>query len=173
MEYRSVAAAKAYELLNPGGVVWVCTRGADGRPNLAPIAWNCALDYVPVSRCLFVCDPGHLTFANIEFSRAFILALPTWRQKDLVLRTGDSSGRAGDKYEKFGIAARPGSVVDALIPEDAAGWLECRLLEIVRIGSVALIAGEVLKASAAADAWTLRLHHAGGDRFYKPGEALP
>lgn len=172
MEYRDVPPGEAYRLLNTGGLVLVCTRGSDGRYDLAPVAWNCPLDYDPVSRVLVVMDPGHLTVENIESTRAFVLALPTYRQRELVERAGSVSGRDKDKYLAFGIQSMAAGMVDALVPADVAASVECRLLEIHRIGSVAVIAGEVLRAVAVSDAWKLRLHMTDGDSFYRPGDTV-
>jgi flavin reductase (DIM6/NTAB) family NADH-FMN oxidoreductase RutF len=172
MDYSDIPPAEAYRLLNTGGLVLVCTRGSDGRYDLAPVAWNCPLDYDPVSRVLVVMDPGHRTVANIEAMKEFALALPTWKQRDLVERAGSASGREVDKYREFGIRAAPAATVDALVPEGVAAKLECRLFEIHRIGSVALIAGEVIAAAAAAEAWKLRLHMTSGESFYRPGELV-
>lgn len=167
-DYRDVPLKNAYELLNTGGIVLVCTRGADGRYDLAPIAWSCPLDYEPTSRVLIVMDPGHRTVVNLEASRSFALALPTFRQQELVEKTGSVSGKDTDKYAEFDIDAAPGAELDVRIPAAVAGHLECRVIETRRIGSVAVIAGEVVYARAVSDAWKLRLHYAGGDRYYRP-----
>lgn len=147
----------------------VCSRGKDGRYDLAPVAWTCPLDYEPVSRALVVMDPGHQSVRNVEAAGSFVLALPTWEQKGLVVSAGSVSGKDADKYEKFGLAAFRAAEVDALVPEGVAGWLECRLMEARAIGSVVLLAGEVVVAAAVSDAWRLRLHMAGDGVFYRPG----
>jgi len=167
-----VPPTKAYELLNTGGLVIVCTKGDDGLYDLAPIAWSCPLDYEPVSRAMIVLDPGHRTGANIEASKEFALALPTFGQRGLVELTGSVSGREGDKYERFGIEACAAAGVDVRIPEGCAGYLSCRLIDARRIGSVVVYAGEVVAAAALPDAWRYRLHHAGGDRYYRPGDSV-
>lgn len=172
MEYKPIAPGDAYTLLNCGGVILVCTVSPDKRYNLAPVAWNCPLDYEPVSRVLFVIDPHHETFKNLEASREFALALPSYHQKVLVEKTGSVSGERVDKYQAFAIASHPAVDVDALIPDGVAGSLDCRALEILRIGSVAIVAGEVLSARAIPDAWELRLHQANQDLFYRPGNRV-
>ena len=171
-DYRDVPPAEASKLLNAGGVVLVCTAGLDGRYDVAPVAWNCPLDYERVSRLLVVLDPGHATFSNLEASREFALALPTWMQKDLVNAAGSVSARDVDKYRAFAIASSRGKAVDAFIPDGVAGALECRVIDISRIGSVAVVSGEVLRAFAVPDAWKMRLHHAEGDIFFRPGERI-
>jgi len=172
MEYAEVPASKAYELLNPGGLVLVCTRSADGRYDLAPVAWNCPLDYEPVSRVLFVCDPGHRTYEDLVDSGEFALALPCVAQRELVERSGSASGRDVDKYAELGIESVAAREVDALIPAGVAGWLECRLLRVVVEGSSAVVMGEVLRAAALPEAWKLRLHYAREGLWFAPGPAL-
>ncbi|TCW61861.1 flavin reductase family protein [Treponema sp. J25] len=172
MDYHSIPPEKAYTLLNPGGIVFVCTRNALGIDNLAPIAWSCPLDYEPVSRVLLVLDPGHATTLNIEYQKEFALALPTYNQKQLVEQTGSVSGKTVDKYDRFDIPTVRGEKVQIRLPADAAAYLECRLLQIQQIGSIAVVAGEVLCARAVKDAWKLRLHYAGDGLYYRPGEEV-
>jgi flavin reductase (DIM6/NTAB) family NADH-FMN oxidoreductase RutF len=172
MDYRPVPAKEAYALLNCGGMILLCTRSEAGRYDLAPIAWSCPLDYEPTSRILFVCDPLHATHDNILARREFAVALPTPAQRDLVNEAGSSSGRDGDKYEMLGIRAFAAAWVDAMIPEDVAAWLECRLIRTIAEGSVSIVMGEVLSASATEDAWKRRLHYVSESIFYAPGPKL-
>jgi len=172
MKYHDVLLSEAYQLLNPGGLVIVCTHSEDGRYDLAPVAWNCPLDHEPVSRILFVCDPGHRTYEDLVESGEFALALPTYSQRELVERTGSSSGREIDKYEKFGIEYFAAEKVDARIPEGVAGWLECRLLRVIVEGSSAVVMGEVLRAASAPEAWKERVHYVREDLWYSPGHKL-
>ncbi len=172
MEYKTINPTDAYKLLNSGGLILVCTLSPENRYNLAPIAWNCPLDYEPVSRVLFVIDPGHQTFKNLETSREFSLALPTYHQKELVKKTGSVSGSQVDKYKTFAISFHAAADVDARIPDGVAASLDCRLVEILRIGSVAIVAGEVLSARAIPQAWELRLHHGGDELYYRPGNRV-
>jgi flavin reductase (DIM6/NTAB) family NADH-FMN oxidoreductase RutF len=172
MDYRIVPQKEAFSLLNCGGVVLVCTKSTTGLYDLAPIAWASPLDYEPTSRVLFVCDPAHATHENIIARREFALALPSFEQRGLVDKAGSSSGRDGDKYGSLAISSFPASKVDALIPEGVAGWLECRLIGTLAEGSVSIVMGEVLAASAVDEAWKLRLHHVSESVRYAPGPAL-
>lgn len=171
-DYREVPLAEAYSLQNAGGLILVCTRGVDGRPDLAPVAWACPLDYAPVSRILFVCDTGHRSYENLEESGDFAIALPTSAQMDLVLKAGAVSGRDVDKYESLAIKSFPAEKVDALVPEGVAGWLECRLVRIVIEGTSAIVMGEVLRAMAIEAAWRERIHYVSEGLSFKPGEVL-
>ncbi len=172
MEYYEIPVDMAYELQNAGGLVLVCTRGPDGRYDLAPVAWCCPLDYAPASRLIAVMDTGHRTYADLVESGEFALALPSKAQLDLVRKTGSVSGVDVDKYEKFGLPAFPGKTVDVRIPEGVAGWLECRLLRIVVEGTSGVVMGEVLRAAARPDAWKERVHYVREGLMFAPGETL-
>jgi flavin reductase (DIM6/NTAB) family NADH-FMN oxidoreductase RutF len=169
MDYRSVPLKEAFSLLNCGGIILVCTKSEGGRYDLAPIAWSCPLDYEPVSRVLFVCDPAHATHENLLARREFALALPCFAQRELVNAAGSSSGRDRDKYADLGLASFPASKIDARIPEGVAGWLECRLMRTMAEGSVSIVMGEVLAASAVDEAWKMRLHYVSESISYAPG----
>jgi flavin reductase (DIM6/NTAB) family NADH-FMN oxidoreductase RutF len=170
MDYRPVPAKEAFSLLTCGGLVLVCTRSEAGRYDLAPIAWNCPLDYEPASRVLFVSDPAHATHENVLARREFALALPGFYQRDLVDAAGSVSGRDRDKYD--GVASFAATEVDARIPEGVAAWLECRLIRTVSEGSVSIVMGEVLAAKAVDEAWKLRLHYVSESISYAPGRKL-
>lgn len=172
MEYADVPLADAYGLMNCGGLVWVCTKSADGRYDLAPVAWACPLDLEPVSRVLFVCDPAHASHANLLAAGEFAIALPCAAQRDIAMRTGSLSGRDADKYAELSIGSFPAGKVDVRIPEGVAGWIECRLLRAVPEGSVSIVFGEALAAKAVPEAWKLRLHFVSDKIAYAPGEPL-
>jgi flavin reductase (DIM6/NTAB) family NADH-FMN oxidoreductase RutF len=172
MNYSDVPTSKAYELLNPGGLILVCTRSEDGRYDLAPVAWNCPLDYEPVSKVLVVCDPGHRTYEDLVEAGEFVLALPSASQRSLIEKTGSSSGRDVDKYVEYGIESFEAQQVDARIPVGVAGWLECRLLRVIVEGSSAVVMGEVLYAAAVPEAWKERVHYVREGLWYAPGPQM-
>ena len=172
MDYTEIPKDEAYGLLNPGGLVLVCARGEDGRYDLAPVSWNCPLDYAPVSKLILVMDTGHRSYADLLESGEFVVALPTPEQRALVEKAGSVSGREVDKYERFGIASFAAAEVDARVPEGVAGWLECRLARVVVEGTSGVVFGEVLRAMAVPDAWKRRVHYVREGLWYAPGPAL-
>lgn len=172
MEYSEIPIDSAYELQNAGGLVLVCTRGPDGRYDLAPVAWCCPLDYAPASRMIVVMDTGHRTYADLMESGEFALALPTPSQQDLVKKTGSLSGSDADKYEKFGISSFPANQIDVRVPEGVAGWLECRLMRVVVEGTSGVVMGEVVHAESAPEAWKERIHYVREGLLFAPGATL-
>ncbi|NLJ47277.1 MAG: flavin reductase family protein [Treponema sp.] len=172
MEYKEIPVSEAYYLQNPGGLVLVCTRGPDGRYDLAPVAWCCPLDYEPVSKLILVLDTGHRTYADLSDSGEFAVALPTRAQLDLVKRGGSISGHDVDKYAELGIASFPARDIDVRIPEGVAGWMECRLSRIVVEGTSGVVMGEVLRAEAVPEAWKRRIHYVREGLWFVPGDGL-
>jgi flavin reductase (DIM6/NTAB) family NADH-FMN oxidoreductase RutF len=172
MEYREIPPREAYGLMNCGGLIWVCTKSRQGRYDLAPLAWACPLDYEPVSRILFVSDPGHASYANLVASGEFAVALPAPSQAGLVEKTGSASGKEVDKYDKFSIGSFKAGTVDVLVPEGVGAFLECRLLRTVEEGSVSVVFGEVKRAAAHPEAWKERLHYVSEGLYYAPGPRL-
>jgi flavin reductase (DIM6/NTAB) family NADH-FMN oxidoreductase RutF len=189
-EYEEIEPSEAYILQNAGGLVLVCTKGIvtvtsakaerstaeagsdKSLYDLAPVAWCCPLDYEPVSKILLVCDTGHKTYADIAATGKFVIALPTYSQKELVEKVGSVSGRDKDKYSAFGIEAFKAEKVDALIPSGVVGWMECKLDRVIVQGTSGIVIGEVLRAVARPDAWKERLHYVGDELYFMPGRAL-
>jgi flavin reductase (DIM6/NTAB) family NADH-FMN oxidoreductase RutF len=172
MEYAEYPLKEAYSLLNCGGLVWVCTKSTGGSYDLAPIAWACPLDYEPVTKLLFVSDPRHATCENALAAGEFAVALPSFGQRDICLRSGSLSGRDGDKFDALGISAFKAGKIDVKVPAGVAGWIECRLLRKVDEGSVSIVMGEALAAFASAEAWKERIHFVSEGLSYRPGPAL-
>ncbi len=170
--YSKISVKDAYSLQNAGGLVFVCTKGAEGRYDLAPVAWSCPLDYEPVSKFLCVLDTGHKTWADILETRRFALAFPSIGQKELVERCGSVSGFKVDKFEAFSIPSIQGKALDLRIPEGVAGWAECSLIKTEILGTSGIVYGEALEARAKKDWWKERLHYVGESIYFRPGDRV-
>jgi Conserved protein/domain typically associated with flavoprotein oxygenases, DIM6/NTAB family len=170
--YSTISVKDAYSLQNAGGLVFVCTKGADGRYDLAPVAWCCPLDYEPVSKFIAVLDTGHKTWQDILETRRFALAFPSIGQKELVERCGSVSGFTVDKYESFSIPFMPGKAFDLRIPQGVAGWVECSLIKTEILGTSGIVFGETLEARALDDWWKERLHYVGNAIYFRPGDRV-
>jgi flavin reductase (DIM6/NTAB) family NADH-FMN oxidoreductase RutF len=142
--FRPVPLAEAYTLITPGVPVLIASKGH--HYNLAPIAWNCPLDYEPVTKLLFVCDPAHQTARNIKASGTFAVCVPLTQDDPIIERCGSVSDPATDKFERFSIPFLKARAVDVQIPEGCAGWVECRLIRVIPEGSVEIFLGEAVAA---------------------------
>ena len=179
--YVEMAMDLATRLINHGPVVWVCTKGADGRYDLAPIAWNCPAAKNP-PKIIVEIGMGHQTYKNIESAGEFIVAVPHRSQAELVRQTGSQSGDEVDKYNEMGIESFAGKKVDAMVPADCIGYLECKVDKILTIGEVSVVAGNVIAGFVDDEAFDGRLlvekeagktiHHLGDQIFAVPGDEV-
>jgi flavin reductase (DIM6/NTAB) family NADH-FMN oxidoreductase RutF len=144
--FRDVPLGDAYTLLVPGCPVLVASRGI--HHNLAPIAWNTPLDYEPVTKVLFVCDPAHQTAINIHKTGEFALCVPASAEDPLIEKCGSVSDPRADKFAQFAIESVAAVKTDVRIPATARGWIECRLIRTITEGSVEIFLGEAVWASA-------------------------
>jgi Conserved protein/domain typically associated with flavoprotein oxygenases, DIM6/NTAB family len=143
--YHPVSLKEAYKLIVPGQPVLVASRGQE-QYNLAPIAWNCPLDYDPVTKVLFVCDPAHQTAANIKRTGQFALCIPDSPDDPLIQKCGSVSDPHVDKFGCFNIGWFKATETDLRIPERCTGWIECRLIKVIPEGSVEIFLGEAVAA---------------------------
>lgn len=185
--YEEIPANEAYTLQNPGGVIFLCTRGSvpegaskdkpegvlrEPRYDFAPLAWCTPYEYEPVSKILLVCDTSHKTFRDIQENSEFAIALPSFDMRSLIEQAGSVSGFAVDKFAHFSVQYFESKSIDIRIPSGVVGWMECTLERMVIEGTSGIVFGAVKQAFAEPDAWARRLHYMNDDVWYKPGERL-
>jgi len=71
---------------------------------------------------------GHLTEQLIEQAGTFTLIMASESQQDLVWKLGSTKGGADDKFDRFAIKTLLSQPGKPLIPEEAASWLECTVV---------------------------------------------
>jgi flavin reductase (DIM6/NTAB) family NADH-FMN oxidoreductase RutF len=140
----AVPLAAAYKLVMPGMPVLIASKGR--HYNLAPIAWNTPLDYEPVTKLLFVCDPAHQTAANVKREKAFAVCVPASADDPIIERCGSVSDPEADKFAAFAIPHIDAKAIDARVPANCASWIECRLIRVIPEGSVEIFLGEAVAA---------------------------
>jgi flavin reductase (DIM6/NTAB) family NADH-FMN oxidoreductase RutF len=180
--YKSIELEKAYKLLNTGTLILVSTFDKSQKHNLAPIAWNCPLEYDPVTQLLFVCDLEHKTLKNILETQKFTVCVPHSSQYKLVADMGSCSGHDTDKISKYQVPVFRSEQFGHSVPENVIAYLECALVKFIEQGSVAIIIGEVIYAAVDEKAFKERLlseieegktlHHLGGKLFIEPGKLI-
>ncbi len=181
-KYTDIPLDKAYKLINTGMLVVISSKTNDSTYNVAPIAWNCPVEYDPVTRIMFVCDKEHQTYVNCLKYNEFGVMIPHISQVNLVKKIGSCSGKEFDKFEKYHIQSFKAKNIDVIFPTDAIGYLECKIYKIIDDESVAIIMGKVLHAVVHEAAFEKRLltekpegkaiHHLGGKVFSTSGESL-
>ena len=115
--------------------------------NLFTVAWTGTLCTNPPLCYISVRSERH-SHGIIERSREFVINLTT---KDLAFATdwcGVKSGRDHRKFEEMGLTPAPATVVGAPIVAEAPVSIECRVREIVPLGSHDMFVAEVVNVLA-------------------------
>ena len=86
----------------------------------------------------------HLTEKLISLSGKFTLVIAGEDHKQLAMQVGSQKGEATDKFERFSIKTLPADSGQALIPEGAAAWMECKVESTEEIEGYRLFIGRVV-----------------------------
>jgi len=125
--FQPVALHHASRLVNHGPTVLV-TSAHGGRRNIMAAAWSMPVEFTP-PRVAVVIDKHTFSRELIAASGVFAICIPGAAAADLTYAVGTASGREGDKFARFGIAAVPGAATGApLLAAGCVAWLECRLI---------------------------------------------
>ena len=115
--------------------------------NLFTVAWTGTLCTNP-PLCYISVRPERYSHGIIERTKEFVINLTT---RDLAFATdwcGVKSGRDYKKFEEMGLTPARASVVNAPIVEEAPVAIECRVREIVPLGSHDMFVAEVVNVLA-------------------------
>jgi flavin reductase (DIM6/NTAB) family NADH-FMN oxidoreductase RutF len=180
--YVKISNEKAYHLLNSGALLLVSSTGSDKKHDIAPIAWQCPVEYEPVTKIMIACSTNHKTFKNIEETMQLCISVPHISQLKLVKELGGCSGHETDKFKKFELTAINCEIIECIAPDDCIAYLECKVYNIIDNDGTGLIFSEVLVAKVDKLAYNGRLlseteagktiHHLGGKVFITTGDTL-
>ena len=171
MSRRSFPLSRVYGLLEPGPVVLVTT-ARDGRPNIMAMSWQTMLEFEPPLVACVVSNRNH-SFKTLKATKECVINIPTVEIAGQVVGCGNTSGKTVDKFEKFGLTAKPGRHVGAPLIEECFANLECRVVDTGMVNKYGLFVLEVVKAwidPAVKDPRTI--HHLGHGKFSVDGEKI-
>jgi flavin reductase (DIM6/NTAB) family NADH-FMN oxidoreductase RutF len=181
-EYIKISNDKAYKLLNTGAMLLISTVSVEGKFDIAPIAWQCPVDYDRVTKLLFVCDKNHKTFKNILETEQFAVSIPHIDQLKLLKDLGSCSGNDIEKIQQFNVQVMETEKISCCVPVNCIAYLECKTSKIIDEGNVAIIFGNVIHAKVDKEAFNRRLlsetesgktiHHLGGKIFITTSDYL-
>ena len=128
-------------LLNPEPPVLVSCGGLE-QPNLITIGWTGTICTQPSMVSISV-RPERYSHHLIKESGQFAINLPTEQLVRAVDWCGVKSGRDNDKFAACKLHAAPGSVLtDCPILEESPVNLECRVTQVIPLGSHDLFLAE-------------------------------
>jgi flavin reductase (DIM6/NTAB) family NADH-FMN oxidoreductase RutF len=168
---RRFPLGQVYRLLEPGPVVMMTTaRG--GRANVMPLAWHTMMEFEPPLVGCIVGD-RNFSFGTLRSTRECVINIPTAELARTVVACGSTSGRRVDKFERFGLTARPASRVAPPLVDECYASLECRVVDTRMVETYGFFVLEVVAA------WVDRsrkeprtLHHRGRGVFAVAGRTI-
>jgi flavin reductase (DIM6/NTAB) family NADH-FMN oxidoreductase RutF len=174
-----VPLTRVNRLINPGPVVLVTAKHRD-RVNVMPAAWAVPLSKGPPLVGVAI-HPARFTHDLIRRSEQFALNVPGRPLAEAVVRLGSVSGhKVDDKLALVGLHLAEPQETEVPLIEECLAWLECSVVDALRIGDHTLFVGQVLAAQVDEQAfdqmWLLTdddarpLHHLGSDLFAVLGE---
>ena len=136
------------EALYPVPCVLVsCRDGETGRRNIITVAWCGVASSKPPILYVSI-RPSRLSHAMIKKSRDFVINVPTLELLKEVDLCGTVSGSKVDKFDSFGLHEEAPAVVGSPLIKECPVNIECRLKEIVSLGSHDMFLGEVVRVHA-------------------------
>lgn len=167
---RALPLDRAFTLFEPGPVVLVTT-AYRGKANVMTMSWHMVMEFTPRIGCI-IGEWDH-SFTALRKTRECVLAIPTVDLATKVVDIGNCSGRDVDKFERFGLTARPGKVVKAPLIRECLANLECRVVDDRLVPKYSLFVLEGVRAWIDPRRKERRTIHANGDgTFVVDGRTL-
>ena len=163
--------SEVYQLLEPGPVV-LLTTAQNGRANVMTMSWLTMVEFVPPLVACVVSSEDY-SFAALVAEHECVIAIPAVELAPVVVKVGNSSGRAVDKFKKFGLTPRPAELVAPPLIAECFANFECRVVDTSLVDKYNLFVLEVVKA------WTdpkqrqpKTIHHHGYGNFVVDGKTI-
>lgn len=138
---------KPGNMLYPLPVVMVSVADKEGRPNIITLAWVGTICSEPPMVSISV-RPSRYSYDLLKETKEFVINLTT---KDLAFATdycGVKSGRDVDKFKEMNLTAIPAEHVKAPLIAESPVNIECRVKDIIPLGSHDMFIADVLAVHA-------------------------
>ena len=163
--------SQVYQLLEPGPVV-LLTTARKGRANIMTMSWHMMVEFEPPLIACVVSSADY-SFAALRATKECVIAIPALELAPKVVEIGNCSGRAVDKFERFGLTSAPAELVEPPLVVECFANLECKVVDSRLVNKYNLFVLEVLKAwSDPAQKNPRTIHHQGYGRFVVDGETI-
>lgn len=129
--------------LFPTPAAMVSCAGLDTAPNIITIAWVGVVCSEPPIVSVSI-RPSRHSHGLIKESGEFVVNIPREEQLRKLDFCGVTSGRNTDKFAELGLTPVPGSEVKAPLIKECPVNLECRVIDVKRLGTHDLFLGEIV-----------------------------
>lgn len=137
---------KPGNMLYPLPVVMVSCNRKGEKPNIVTVAWTGTICSDPAMVSISV-RPERYSHDIIEETGEFVINLVT---KDLTYATdycGVRSGRDVDKFKEMNLTTLPSKMIDAVGIEESPVNIECKVVEVKKLGSHDMFIAEVVNVT--------------------------
>jgi flavin reductase (DIM6/NTAB) family NADH-FMN oxidoreductase RutF len=168
---RNLPLEKVYQKLEPGPVVLLTTAHA-GKANVMTMSWHMMVEFTPPLIACVVSE-ANFSHAALRETGECVIAIPPAELAEKVVAIGNCTGREVEKFDAFGLTARPAADVAAPLIAECGVNIECRVVDRKMASRYNLFILEAVKAwiqPGTADARTL--HHCGFGKFILDGEIV-
>lgn len=131
-------------VLFPLPVVLVTAALDNGKPNIITIAWTGVMNSEPPVVYISVRPQGRHSYKLIKESGEYVINFPTATQTRLVDYCGTVSGKDVDKFAQTGFTPVPAAYVKAPLIAECPVNLECRVKQVLPLGSHDVFIADVL-----------------------------
>jgi flavin reductase (DIM6/NTAB) family NADH-FMN oxidoreductase RutF len=171
MTMKALPLSKVYQLIEPGPVV-LLTTAQKGRANVMTMSWHMMVEFEPPLIACVVSSANH-SFAALRATGECVIAIPSRKLASKVVKVGNASGRAIDKFKAFGLTTRPAARVAAPLVAECFANFECRVADTRMVKTHNLFILEVLKAWIdPAQRNPKTIHHRGYGTFIVDGATI-
>ncbi|MDR3467624.1 MAG: flavin reductase family protein [Xanthobacteraceae bacterium] len=168
---KNLPLGKVYRLIEPGPVV-LLTTAKDGKANVMTMSWHMMVEFEPPLIACIVSDRDH-SFAALRKTKECVIAIPAVALAPKVVGIGNCSGRDVDKFDAFGLTAKPARHVVAPLIAECFANLECRVADTRFVNRYGLFVLEVVKAWIDPTQRNPRtIHHRGYGTFAVDGRVI-
>ncbi|MCD7813615.1 MAG: flavin reductase family protein [Lachnospiraceae bacterium] len=134
---------KSGNMLYPLPAVMVSCARPGERPNILTVAWAGTICSTPAMVSISV-RPERYSYNIIRETGEFVMNLTTKKLARAADYCGVRSGRDVDKFQELHLSAAPAAFVAAPLIEESPVNMECRVREVLELGSHHMFVSEVL-----------------------------
>lgn len=134
---------KGSVVLNPVPVVLITSRNKEGKDNVFTVGWTGTICTKPPMLSISI-RPERLSYEYILESMEFIVNMPTSKMVKAVDYCGVKPGRKFNKIKDMNFTMKEGSQVNVAYIDECSVSIECKVKDIIKLGSHDMFIAEVL-----------------------------
>lgn len=134
---------KGSVILNPVPVVLITSKNKEGKSNVFTVGWTGTINTKPPMLYISI-RPERLSYEYIKESMEFVVNLPSSDLVKAVDYCGVRTGKKNDKIKEMGFTLKESSKISAPYIDECPINIECRVVNIVPLGTHDMFIAEVL-----------------------------